>query len=68
MCVCVVEWIIWGTFLLQEIMKKADEDDNLELDFKEFSRYMQEHERKLRLAFSDLDKNKDGQYSKNCNS
>jgi hypothetical protein len=41
-------------------MQKADEDANLELDFAEFSRYMQKHERQLRLAFSDLDRNKDG--------
>ena len=44
-------------------MSRADKDDNLEMDFAEFIQYMQEHERKLRLAFSDLDKNKDGRYS-----
>ena len=30
------------------------------MDFEEFVIYMQEHERKLRLAFSTLDRNKDG--------
>ena len=47
-------------FVLQEIMSKADSDDDCELDFAEFAQYMQQHEQQLHLAFSDLDKNKDG--------
>jgi len=46
--------------VIQEILSRADDDENLSIDFGEFVRYMEEHERKLRLAFSDLDKNKDG--------
>lgn len=47
-------------FYLQEIISTADKDANAEIDFAEFAQYMREHESKLRLAFSDLDKNKDG--------
>ena len=47
-------------FCLQDIIQKADSNDNQEMDFGEFSKYMQEHERQLKLAFSDLDRNKDG--------
>jgi solute carrier family 25 phosphate transporter 23/24/25/41 len=44
----------------QEIMNRADQDASSGLDFQEFMTYMQSHEQKLRLAFSDLDRNKDG--------
>ena len=41
-------------------MQKADQNENLEMDFAEFVQYMTQHEQKLRLAFSHLDRNKDG--------
>ena len=41
-------------------MKKGDQTDNDEMAFGEFVEYMLEHERQLRLAFSDLDRNHDG--------
>ncbi len=50
--------------LFQEIIAKADKNANMQLDFAEFVQYMQEHEQKLKLAFSDLDKNKDGTYTR----
>ncbi|ELT87743.1 hypothetical protein CAPTEDRAFT_181015 [Capitella teleta] len=39
---------------------RADQDASKGLDFSEFMTYMQSHEQKLRIAFSDLDRNKDG--------
>ncbi len=42
-------------------MQKADRDENLEMDFAEFVHYMTQHEKKLKLAFSHLDKNQDGE-------
>ena len=50
----------YGPIFKQEIMQKADQNENLEMDFAEFVQYMTEHEQKLRLAFSHLDRNKDG--------
>jgi len=41
-------------------MKRADRDASAEISFSEFVEYMSEHERKLKLAFSELDHNKDG--------
>jgi len=42
------------------MLSKADTDKSQEINFAEFVEYMREHERKLKLAFSDLDHNKDG--------
>ena len=50
----------WFFFSAQEIISKGDTDKDCTMDFEEFVIYMQEHERKLRLAFSTLDRNKDG--------
>ena len=44
----------------QAMLSKADTDKSQEINFAEFVEYMREHERKLKLAFSDLDHNKDG--------
>jgi len=42
------------------MLSRADTDASAEISFAEFVEYMHEHERKLKLAFSDLDRNKDG--------
>lgn len=42
------------------MLSRADKDASAEISFAEFVAYMHEHERKLKLAFSDLDRNKDG--------
>ncbi|XP_008579443.1 PREDICTED: calcium-binding mitochondrial carrier protein SCaMC-1-like [Galeopterus variegatus] len=43
-----------------EIFKAGDTNDDSGLDFVEFARYLQDHEKKMKLAFNSLDKNKDG--------
>ena len=43
-------------------MSKADRNANKEIDFAEFVKYMTDHERNLKLAFGNLDRNKDGKY------
>lgn len=48
------------TLCVQAMLRKADTDKSSDISFAEFVEYMREHERKLRLAFSDLDRNKDG--------
>ncbi|KAG7457203.1 hypothetical protein MATL_G00243990 [Megalops atlanticus] len=45
---------------VQKIVSSGDKDKDGGLDFKEFSRYLKEHEKKLRLTFRSLDKNNDG--------
>lgn len=44
----------------QKIISSGDEDKDDGLDFNEFSKYLREHEKKLRLTFKSLDKNNDG--------
>ncbi|XP_063076245.1 mitochondrial adenyl nucleotide antiporter SLC25A24-like [Engraulis encrasicolus] len=44
----------------QEIVESGDINKDGGLDFNEFSRYLKDHEKKLRLTFKSLDKNKDG--------
>ncbi|KAJ8384524.1 hypothetical protein AAFF_G00204390 [Aldrovandia affinis] len=44
----------------QKIVSSGDSDKDEGLDFKEFSRYLKEHEKKLLLTFKSLDKNNDG--------
>ena len=48
--------------LYQDILVKADLDENAEIDFSEFVQYMIQHERELRLVFQEIDKNKDGKF------
>lgn len=43
------------------MLSQADTDKSSDISFAEFVEYMREHERKLKLAFSDLDRNKDGE-------
>ncbi|XP_067109865.1 mitochondrial adenyl nucleotide antiporter SLC25A24-like [Osmerus mordax] len=45
----------------QKIVLSGDQNRDGTLDFSEFSRYLKEHEKKLRLTFKSLDKNNDGQ-------
>lgn len=45
---------------LQKIISSGDQDKNEGLDFNEFSKYLKEHEKKLKLTFKSLDKNNDG--------
>ena len=42
-------------------MSSGDKDKDQGLDFGEFSKYLKEHEKKLRLTFKSLDKNNDGE-------
>jgi len=44
----------------KEIISRGDKDDDAKMDFDEFVVYMHGHETKLKTAFLDLDKNKDG--------
>uniref|UniRef100_A0A667X7I4 Solute carrier family 25 member 24 n=1 Tax=Myripristis murdjan TaxID=586833 RepID=A0A667X7I4_9TELE len=43
-----------------KIVSSGDKDQDDGLDFNEFSKYLKEHEKKLRLTFKSLDKNNDG--------
>ncbi|XP_037313903.2 mitochondrial adenyl nucleotide antiporter SLC25A24-like [Pungitius pungitius] len=44
----------------QEIVSSGDQNKDGSLDFTEFSKYLKEHEKKLRLTFKSLDRNNDG--------
>ncbi|XP_030630200.1 calcium-binding mitochondrial carrier protein SCaMC-1-like [Chanos chanos] len=44
----------------QKIVASGDQNKDGSLDFNEFSKYLKDHEKKLRLAFKSLDKNNDG--------
>ncbi|XP_043935247.1 calcium-binding mitochondrial carrier protein SCaMC-1-like [Protopterus annectens] len=44
----------------QKIVSAGDVNKDGQLDFTEFMQYLTEHEKKLKLAFTSLDKNKDG--------
>ncbi|XP_072918568.1 mitochondrial adenyl nucleotide antiporter SLC25A24-like [Hemitrygon akajei] len=44
----------------QKILQSGDSDQDNVLDFREFTNYLHNHEKKLRLAFKSLDKNNDG--------
>uniref|UniRef100_G3PQW6 EF-hand domain-containing protein n=1 Tax=Gasterosteus aculeatus aculeatus TaxID=481459 RepID=G3PQW6_GASAC len=44
----------------QEIVSSGDQNKDGCLDFTEFSKYLKEHEKKLRLTFKSLDRNNDG--------
>ncbi|KAG9351135.1 hypothetical protein JZ751_025025 [Albula glossodonta] len=52
--------IAFGKGAAQKIVSSGDSDKDEGLDFAEFSRYLKEHEKKLRLTFKSLDKNNDG--------
>ncbi|XP_031231085.1 calcium-binding mitochondrial carrier protein SCaMC-1-like isoform X4 [Mastomys coucha] len=44
----------------KEIFERADSNADSGLDFEEFVQYLQDHEKKMKLAFKSLDKNDDG--------
>lgn len=50
----------------QKIISSGDQDKNEGLDFNEFSKYLKEHEKKLKLTFKSLDKNNDGKPQVSC--
>ncbi|XP_062308423.1 mitochondrial adenyl nucleotide antiporter SLC25A24 [Osmerus eperlanus] len=52
--------IAFGKGAAQKIVSSGDQDKDEGLDFNEFSKYLKEHERKLKLTFKSLDKNNDG--------
>jgi len=54
---------IYCKLCVQAMLTKADRNDSSDINFAEFVEYMREHEQKLKLAFSDLDRNKDGKAS-----
>ena len=43
-----------------QVVLAGDTNQDGELDFEEFSRYLHTHEKQLRLLFSNLDRNHDG--------
>ena len=60
---CIISWLVSHlllTLFVQAILRKADTNQSADISFPEFVEYMREHERKLKLAFSDLDRNNDG--------
>ncbi|XP_069768691.1 mitochondrial adenyl nucleotide antiporter SLC25A24-like isoform X2 [Narcine bancroftii] len=44
----------------KKIFHSGDSDQDNQLDFREFTDYLRDHEKKLRLTFKSLDKNNDG--------
>uniref|UniRef100_A0A7N8X2K2 Calcium-binding mitochondrial carrier protein SCaMC-1-like n=1 Tax=Mastacembelus armatus TaxID=205130 RepID=A0A7N8X2K2_9TELE len=44
----------------QKIVLSGDQNKDGSLDFSEFTKYLKEHEKKLRLTFKSLDRNNDG--------
>lgn len=52
-------WLLTES-LPQKIISSGDNDQDEGLDFAEFSNYLKEHEKKLKLTFKSLDKNNDG--------
>lgn len=52
-------WLIYCSSF-QKIISSGDKDQDEGLDFAEFSKYLKEHEKKLKLTFKSLDKNNDG--------
>ncbi|XP_028301012.1 mitochondrial adenyl nucleotide antiporter SLC25A24 [Gouania willdenowi] len=49
-----------GKGAAQKIVSSGDQDKDEGLDFNEFTKYLKEHEKKLRITFKSLDKNNDG--------
>ncbi|XP_001381917.2 mitochondrial adenyl nucleotide antiporter SLC25A24 [Monodelphis domestica] len=45
----------------EKIFRAGDTNRDDQLDFEEFTKYLRDHEKKMKLAFKSLDKNNDGQ-------
>ncbi|XP_028735159.1 calcium-binding mitochondrial carrier protein SCaMC-1-like isoform X2 [Peromyscus leucopus] len=50
----------FGSNSEKQIFQTADSNADQALDFEEFVQYLQDHEKKMKLAFKSLDKNNDG--------
>lgn len=50
----------WLGFFFQKFFEASDKDKDDELDLEEFTQYMSSHVNELKLAFENLDRNKDG--------
>ncbi|XP_036624087.1 calcium-binding mitochondrial carrier protein SCaMC-1-like [Trichosurus vulpecula] len=44
----------------EDLLKASDTNKDDQLDFEEFMQYLEDHEKKMRLAFNSLDRNQDG--------
>ncbi|XP_038601209.1 calcium-binding mitochondrial carrier protein SCaMC-1 [Tachyglossus aculeatus] len=49
-----------GSDAEEKIFKAGDTNQDGQLDFEEFTKYLKDHEKKMKLAFKSLDKNNDG--------
>lgn len=47
-------------FCFQKFLERSDQNKSGDISLKEFINYVKEHEKNLRLVFSNFDKNKDG--------
>lgn len=63
MCLLRVIIVLTQQFLQQNIIDGYDQDKDDRLDYNEFLRYMMDREKKWKINFHDLDKNKCGEYS-----
>ena len=48
-------------FYFQKFLERSDQNKSGDISIAEFIHYVKEHEKNLRLQFSHLDKNKDGE-------
>jgi len=51
-------------FYFQKFLERSDQNKSGDVSIAEFIHYVKEHEKNLRLQFSHLDKNKDGEINK----
>lgn len=51
----------WLGYLFFQIVETGDTNQDGVLDFEEFTQYLRAHEKHLKLMFSKLDRNNDGQ-------
>lgn len=50
----------FNSICLQRLFKRYDKDEDDQIDFSEFVKYVQDHEKELRLYFKKIDTNDDG--------